>query len=239
MHPKPLVRVLANICLSDSSVLGCIRDGVAFSVSGIDQWNLRPEVENVLLLAFLPKKETRNDCGSGFKGDAGESGRSGGEASEERDKNALGRRHVCIHENPDGLAISHRRDQAARKVIFMDDAISVQAANLIDEVVYEGIVEAANDHAHWITHERVMKAGELPSAKMAGKNQDTFAAITCGKVMVQALIADKSSSGIWSVGRHQAELRQLVTESEVSATEKVGPVYLTQFRERKFNVALT
>ena len=93
---------------------------------------------------------------------------------------------------------AHGGQQAARKVVLVQHAVAVQAADAVHKCVQPAVVETADDHAHRMAHQRVVKAGELPCAQVAGDDQHAFAARLRRQVVVQTLGAHPAA-GIFGV----------------------------------------
>jgi hypothetical protein len=55
------------------------------------------------------------------------------------------------------LAPSHGSQQAAREIVLVQDLISVEAADVVDQAIDQRIVQAADHDAHGVTHQRMVK----------------------------------------------------------------------------------
>jgi len=218
VHPEPLGGVLADGVFENGGEAGGVVEGVGFAVAGGGEGELGVEAQDILLFGVLPEKKAGKDGGAGLERDAGQArGGAGGDA-EEGDEDALRRSHVGVHQDAYGVAIAHRRDEAAREVVLVQDAIAVLAADAVDEGVDEWIVEA-DDHAHGVAGEGVIEAGKLPCAKVASEDEDAFAAGARSEVVVEAFVADGGVGEGEGVGGHLAELGEQPTQISVLEAE--------------------
>lgn len=96
-----------------------------------------------------------------------------------------GGRHVCIHQDADRLAMVHRREQAARKVVLVQNTIAMQAADAVHQPVHALIVQATDHHAHGMAHERMVEAGELPGAEVSGHYKHAPALLLRCEIVLQ------------------------------------------------------
>jgi len=237
VDPEPLFRILADRGLEGCCEEGGVGEGVGCGVGGAGEGELGAEVEYVTLLAGLPDHEAGEDGGVGVLGDAGEAGGGAGGDSEEGHEDALGRRHIGVHEDADGLAVVHGLEEAAGEVVLGEDAVAVEAADAIDEGVDERVVEAADDHAHGVAHERVEEAGQFPSAEVAGEDEDAVAFGAGGEVVIEALVAEEFFGVLAGGAGHAAELGQLPAEGAEEGAEDAGALGEGFFREGEGEVA--
>ena len=208
---------------SRTAVKRAVLSAASASASPVEaRASLGVEVEDVLAFGFFPEQEAGEDGGAGLERDAGEAGGGAGFDAEEGDEEALRRRHVGVHEDADGLAGAHGGEQAAGEVVLVQDAVAVLAADAVYERVDQRVVEAADDHAHGVAGERVVEAGELPCAEMAGEDEDAFAAGAGGEVVLEAFVADEARGGVGGVGGHLAELGEQPAEVAVFEAEDAG-----------------
>jgi hypothetical protein len=164
VHPQPLVRILPNIALDRLGEKRGICDHICFEISRGNEGYAGTEAKDILPSFLLPKQETRKHLRSGLHGNARQTRTRTCQAAEEVDKDTLRRGHIRVHEDADGFSATHRGQEPTRKVVFVQNLVTMQAANAVDKVVYEAIVEPANNYAHGITHERMVETGQLPGA---------------------------------------------------------------------------
>ena len=74
----------------------------------------------------------------------------------------------------------------------------MQAADAVHISIEPAVVEPADDHPHGMAHQRVVEAGKLPCAQVAGDDQNAFAAGLRGQIVIQALGA-QPVAGVFGV----------------------------------------
>ena len=238
VDPEPLVGVAADpIFCGGGALLGGGLD-VGFGVIGALELNLGAEMEDVFFFIRFPEHESGEYGCACFESYAGQAGGGAGFATKELDKNPLGRGHVGIHEDADGFAGAHGGEQAASEVIFMEDAVAVEASDAVHKVIEAAVVEAADDHAHGVAHEGVVEAGELPRAEVAGDYEHAFAAGFGGEIVVEAFSANPAAGVGGGVAGHAAELDQLPAEMAVDAFEEFCSFSGRDIGECQFQIAL-
>jgi hypothetical protein len=239
VHPEPLRRIPTDGVFQHGGKAGRVVDGVGLRVASGGEGDLGVEVEDVAAFRFFPKEKAGKDGGSGLEGDAGEAGRGAGLDAEEGNEAALRRRHVGVHEDADRLPMAHGGDEATGKIVFVEDAVAVTAADLVDHAVNQGIVEAADDHAHGIAGEGVVEAGELPGSHVAGKDEDSFAAIAGAQVMVEAFVANEAGGEVRGVVGHLAELGEEPAQVAVFQSKDVFALRGGEAGKGEFEVTQT
>jgi len=77
--------------------------------------------------------------------------------------------------------------EPAAEVVFRDHEVPVQATDAVDVLIEAAVIEIADDHAHGMTHERVVEAGKLPCAEVRGDDEDALAAGLRSEVVIETL----------------------------------------------------
>ena len=113
----------------------------------------------------------------------------------------------------------------------------MQAADAVDIFVEAAVVEVANDHAHGMAHERVVEAGQLPCAQVAGDDEDALAARLRREVVFQTLGAHPVARVLGGVARHAAELDELPAQMDIDALENFFPGLEREFGEGQLKIA--
>jgi len=222
MEPQPLAWVTADILFKDLREEGGVGDDVGLVVIRPDEFKRRTEMQDVAFGRFFPEKKSGQHNCAGFEGHSCHARGSAGLGPKKVDKNALGRRHVGVHKNPDGIAIPHRGDQTAGEVVFVNDLVAVETTNTVHKPVDEFIVEPSNHHAHRIPHQRVVKAGKLPCTEVASEDEHSLAGVPGIEVMLQTLVAKEAVSVFGSVFAHLAELGEKPTEIAIFRAQDGG-----------------
>jgi len=213
-------------------------EDVGFVIARFLEVQVRAEVEDILILVRFPEHESGKDSCAGFEGDAGEAGCGAcGDAEEVREL-ALRRGHIGVHEDADGTALAHGMDEAAREIVFVEDAIAVQTAEVVDELVESAIVESSDDHAHGVAHEGVVEAGELPGAEMAGEHEHAAAKSLGGEIVFEAVGTDAAGSVPGRVMLHLAELDELAGKAAIYPTEDGAALSVRELRKGQGKIAL-
>ena len=101
------------------------------------------------------------------------------------------------------------------------------------------VIKAADDHAHGVTHKRVVEAGELPRAQVAGKNENSLAAGLGGEEMLDALCADPATGVLGRIAGHAAEFDELPAQVAEEAAEDSLPCLGGKLGKRQLKVAPT
>ena len=95
----------------------------------------------------------------------------------------------------------------------------MHAANAVDEFVELAIVESANHHAHGISHQRVIEAGEFPCAEMPGQNQNSPAQCLGGQIVLEAVGAYRAAACSLVCSGASGKTRQDASQGSDRATE--------------------
>jgi len=106
-------------------------------------------------------------------------------------------------------------------IVFMEHAVAVQAADAVHKFIEPAVIQPADDHAHGMAHQGVIKAGELPRAQVAGQDQHPFAPGLRSKVVVQTLGANPAASIFSGIAGHAAELHQLPAQMNVDPAQDI------------------
>ena len=96
---------------------------------------------------------------------------------------------------------------------------------------------AANDHAHGVSHHRVVEARQLPCAQMAGDNQHALAARLGCQVMVQALGAYPVARVLRGVAGQAAKLHKLPAKMAEDPAYDAPALRRREFRQSQFQIA--
>jgi hypothetical protein len=128
--------------------------------------------------------------------------------------------------------VVHGSKQAAGEIVLVDDAVAVQAAEVVDEGVDQRIVQPPDDHGHGVAHLRVVIAGELPCAQMAGEHEDAAAFVAGGEVVLQAVVTDEGGGLGSGVAAHLAELAELPAERTVDPAQDADALCFRLLRKR-------
>src|SRR5579872_1770901 len=97
-------------------------------VTGADQFNLWIETKPVLSDRLVPVHEYRNHRGSRMQCETRQARRGTGRNAEEIDEHPFRDLRVLIRQNSDRALVSQNLQDRARRLIFIDRLVAVQAA---------------------------------------------------------------------------------------------------------------
>src|SRR5271157_2950488 len=158
MNPQPLVRIAQNPRLDGAGALLRGSHDVGLFIGGPLKDQLRAEVQHIAPFRLLPHHEPRQNRCAGLQRHARHSRGRAGLFPEKIHEDPLRRSHIRVHQYSHRLALAHGRQQPARKIVLGQHTVAMQAADGVDELVEAPVVQGTNDHAHGMTHQRVIKA---------------------------------------------------------------------------------
>src|SRR4029078_9836430 len=88
---------------------------------------------------------------------------------EERNEDALWRRHVLVHQQPNSVAHLHGCQQTAGEITLGERLVAVQRAITLDQAVDIRIIERAHNDAQRVSMDRMDEGPHLPRAQMCGE----------------------------------------------------------------------
>ena len=200
-------------------------------------FDLRPKVQHIAALLRLPQHKGRQHRRSCLARHMRQPRSRAGLHAKVVHKGPLRRRHVRVHQEAHSTTVAHRRQQAAPKVVLMQNKIPMHAADAVHKRVQPAIVEPANHNAHAVPHQRVVNARKLPRAQVPGNNQHSLAPALRLPVVFQPLVAHPAGGVFRRITRQAAKLHKLPTKMLVHAPQNARSLLGGQLGQRHPQVA--
>ena len=154
------------------------------------------------------RERQRKDGNDGRAGSQRERGQSRSRRCgtiEEVDVDGVGRLHVLIDQERDGLVGFERAQHAPDRAAPIEHGITSRRPNGLEQIVQQRVVERPRQHRHRLDRQRVDQRVDFPEAEMSGEKQ--HAAVLRVRVD-HAIFAFELDARQHLVGAHGAEFQQ-------------------------------
>src|SRR5205807_367030 len=152
-------------------------------------------------------------------------------------KRALGRSHVRVHQDTYSLRSSKRAEETARKILLGKRLVAVKRAVAVHHGIQIRIVQGANHNVERMPLQRMDKGADLPSPKMPGQKDYSFAArLGLGKIL-KAVINGNFGNILEAIAGQEAKLRQLTAQAPVQPSKDLFFLLPALLRKSNLQVA--